>query len=92
MVPCFASRAFWTPRTRAQEAVRPHRPSTPFSGRTRPQYSSTVGTPGSPIRISWISVPAISFSACTKYRPSAQTALSVRVTTKLEFSPWKPEK
>ena len=30
------------------------------------QYCSTVGTPGSPIRSSSISVPAISFSACTK--------------------------
>ena len=35
-------------------------------GRYLAQYSSTVGTPGSPIFISWISVPAISFSACTK--------------------------
>ena len=66
MVPFLASSSFCTPRTSPQEAVRPHRPSTPFSGSTLPQYSSTVGTPGSPIRISWISVPAISFSACTK--------------------------
>ena len=39
--------------------------SVPPSGSTLPQYSSAVGTPGSPMRISWISVPAISFSACT---------------------------
>ena len=92
MLPCLDSSSFFRLLTSAQLAVRPHRPSVPPSGSTLPQYSSAVGTPGSPMRISWISVPAISFSACTKYRPSAQTALSVIVTTKLEFSPWKPEK
>ena len=66
MVPFLASSSFCRLRTRPQEAVRPQRPSLPPSGRTLPQYCSAVGTPGSPIRISWISVPAISFSACTK--------------------------
>ena len=42
-------------------------------------------------RMETISVPASSFSACTKYRPSAHRALPVRVTTRLEFSPWNPE-
>ena len=88
--PFFAS-AFSSLPTRAVAAVRPHRPSTSPSARAFAQYSSTVGTPGSPMRCNLISVPAISFSACTKYRPSAHRALSVRVTTKVEFSPWKPE-
>ena len=87
----FFSSAFFRPFTRAVLAVRPHRPSTSPSFRALAQYSSTVGTPGSPMRCSSISVPASSFSACTKYRPSAHRALPVRVTTRLEFSPWNPE-
>ena len=66
MAAFLVSSAFFTLFTSAQLAVRPHRPSFPPSGTTLAQYSSTVGTPGSPIFISWISVPAISFSACTK--------------------------
>ena len=86
------SSTFCRPRTSWQEAVRPHRPSFSPSCKASAQYCSTVGTPGSPIRISSISVPASCFSAWTKNRPSAHRALLVRVTTRVEFSPVKPEK
>ena len=52
---------------------------------------SAVGTPGLPMRISWISVPAISFSALHKV-PAVCPDGARSWTTKLEFSPWKPEK
>ena len=59
--PCFAASAFCRLRTSSQAAVRPHRPRHSPSASASAQYCSTVGTPGSPIFCSWISVPASSF-------------------------------
>ena len=72
---------------RAVLAVRPHRPSVLRPRAALAQYSSRWAR-RLPMRMQLDLGTAISFSACTKYRPSAHTALSVQVTTKLEFSPW----
>ena len=90
MLPCFSFAISESLLPHAAFTTLPSKPITPPSERVSFIYSSTVGTPSSPILKSFTVVSLSCAAACTKYLPSVHNPASSIVMTAVPAEPVKP--